>query len=664
MIFTVGAEAVLSLALALAGIVIAGLAVYLVVLAVAAHVPLGGRPVEAGRRKLLVIVPAHNEEQLIERCVRSLRQQSYPADLYRVLVLADNCEDATAEIAAQGGAEVLVRHDPAVPGKGQALRWGIDRVLSEPDPVEALVVVDADSIADRDLLRALAARLDRGSDVVQADYRPLASGGQSLAELAFTLFHRVRFSGRSVLGLPVALVGNGMMFTAAALRRQPWNAFSVTEDLEYSIRLRLAGIPVRFASDAIVWAPLGASARSTQTQRVRWEGGRVQVVRLYLPKLLARVFLRRDFGLFDALIDLAVPPLSLLLAASLAGLAISSVAALAGWAAPAAAIPWWIAVGCIGLFVLVGLHSVGQALVAVHALTELPGFMLRRARAYAQIWRGDQANRWVRTERAVESRPRGVETRSIVGGIPVDAVDMESAVTRILEYPSEGAAQVCTVNLDFLVRAQIDEDVRQIFNTTALNLADGEPIVWLSRLVGRPVPSRVAGSDLVPRLAEAASRRGLRIYLLGGEDGVAKEAAFRLCERYPDLIIAGYHEPPRASVEEMDSDAIVERVNASGADLLLVAFGHPKQERWIHRNRARLRVRAAIGVGCCFDLIAGSRRRAPVWVQRLAMEWLFRLAQEPKRLLSRYAIDAVWLIRLSLGALVERSSTKRSPSVS
>jgi N-acetylglucosaminyldiphosphoundecaprenol N-acetyl-beta-D-mannosaminyltransferase len=234
---------------------------------------------------------------------------------------------------------------------------------------------------------------------------------------------------------------------------------------------------------------------------------------------------------------------------------------------------------------------------------------------------------------------------------------MEGAVSRVTRAVGGSSLyQVCTVNVDFLMNASSDPEVGRVLSSSDLNVADGAPVIWLGRLLGHRLPERVAGADLVPRLAEEGAKLGNSFFLLGGEHGVAARAAERLQARFPGLKIVGTFEPPRARLEEMDSAGIVERVNGSGADVLLVAFGHPKQERWIELNRHRLKVSVAVGVGCCFDLIAGRQRRAPGWMHPLGLEWAFRLLQEPHRLLRRYVADAGWLLfRAVPGVIAQRA---------
>src|SRR5262249_8564991 len=173
---------------------------------------------------------------------------------------------------------------------------------------------------------------------------------------------------------------------------------------------------------------------------------------------------------------------------------------------------------------------------------------------------------------------------------------------------------------------------------------DGMPVVWLSRLIGRPVPARVAGADLVPRLMSELAQSGARVFLLGGEGGVAEAAARRLVREIPGLEVCGLHEPPRARRDGLEISGLVEMIEVSGASVLLVALCNPKQELWIARPRNRLPgIAIAVGVGCVFDILAGRVSRAPEWMQRAGLEWLYRLGKEPRRPAGRLAPEATWL---------------------
>jgi N-acetylglucosaminyldiphosphoundecaprenol N-acetyl-beta-D-mannosaminyltransferase len=242
-----------------------------------------------------------------------------------------------------------------------------------------------------------------------------------------------------------------------------------------------------------------------------------------------------------------------------------------------------------------------------------------------------------------------------VAGVRIDTVDLKSAVD-LIESAVSGRSpiQIATVNLDFLVRAQRSVELRSVLTRSELNVADGMPLVWLSKLAGRPLPGRTAGSDLVPLALSRLAAMGARVFLFGGERAVALEAGRRLVEAYPGLVIAGHCEPPRTAIERMPNRSIVRLIQAARPDVLLVALGNPKQELWIARHRDALGVSVAIGVGCTLDLLAGKSRRAPRWMQTTGLEWLFRLGQEPGRLFSRYVMDSLWLARFAVGAAHQR----------
>jgi exopolysaccharide biosynthesis WecB/TagA/CpsF family protein len=641
------------------GVLEALAALYLVGLATAAHRRRRPRRASAAAatRRLLVLVPAHDEEQLVGRCVESVLGQDYPPDLVRVVVIADNCTDATAERAAAAGAEVLVRDQPDFRGKGQALRWALDQLLATSDNFDAVVMVDGDSVADPGLLRGLVAEMESGAEAVQGEYLVLAEpGGRSeLRAGAFLLFHVARPAGRAVLGMGCALVGNGMLFTRALLQRVPWSSFSSTEDLEQTMVLRLAGVVPRFARGAVVRGPAPTAGRAGRTQRLRWEGGRFNVVRTFLLRLVGAAVRTRRWSLLDAALDLAVPPLGLLvllaLATSLAGVALTALGLVPIWGlVPAAG-----ALVGVGLFVVVGLLAAGAPRSTWVALLSAPLFVAAKVGTYARLSRGLKADRWVRTERApsaLDGGSRGIE----VCGVPVDAVDETGALEVIANaMAARQRLQVCTVNVQFLVRAARDGRVRRVLRGSGLNLADGAPVLWLARLAGRRLPQRVAGVDLVSRLLAVAAERGMRVFLLGGRGGVTERLARGLSARYPTLQICGALEPDPVALAADGGAEVSRLVAATEPDLVLVALGHPKQELWIDANLQRLPAAVAIGVGCTFDVLANDRPRAPRWMQTHGLEWLFRVAGEPRRLLPRYLMDAAFLA----GVLVPRALLSR-----
>jgi N-acetylglucosaminyldiphosphoundecaprenol N-acetyl-beta-D-mannosaminyltransferase len=284
-------------------------------------------------------------------------------------------------------------------------------------------------------------------------------------------------------------------------------------------------------------------------------------------------------------------------------------------------------------------------------------FLAWKLLTYVRLLRGFDSARWDRSDR----QDRQHEGRRVdIAGVPVDTVDMSTAIARLRgALGGQHLVHVSTINLDFIVRAQSDPGIRRIFNRSDLNVADGAPVVWLGKLLGADMRGRVAGADLVPALLGEAAKVGSKVFLLGGEGGVAAAAGTRLHDLYPGIVVVGTYEPARASIEDMDNAEILARIDEAKPDLLLVAFGHPKQERWIDMHRERLPVSVVIGVGCVFDLIAGRRRRAPRWMQNAGLEWAYRAAREPRRLLGRYLRDAFWLGPITAGVVRSRLATRR-----
>jgi len=233
-------------------------------------------------------------------------------------------------------------------------------------------------------------------------------------------------------------------------------------------------------------------------------------------------------------------------------------------------------------------------------------------------------------------------------GVRVHAVTLAQTLDWIEAVVAARAPrQLCTANPEFLVAAQADVEFREVLNRADLVIPDGIGVVWAARWLGQRLPERVAGADLVVKIAERGAARGWRIFFLGAAEGVAQRAAGTLQARYPGFIIAGtYAGSPRPE----DEAEIVARVTAARPDILFVAYGHPKQDKWIARNRGRLGVPLSLGVGGAFDFIAGVVPRAPQWVQRLHLEWLYRLWRQPWR--ASRIFDAV--VRFPLAVLLRR----------
>ena len=233
-----------------------------------------------------------------------------------------------------------------------------------------------------------------------------------------------------------------------------------------------------------------------------------------------------------------------------------------------------------------------------------------------------------------------------VSGLQFDNLDLRETVATLRGILARrGRGYVVTPNIDHVVRYQKHVGFRASYDEAALRLADGVPLVWASRLLGQPLKARVAGSDLLPALCEMAAGEGYTVFLCGGASGVADKAAVALARRFPGLRVVGTYTPPEMfEYEGLQAEIAVRAVNEAKPDILFVALGSPKQELWTHRNWDRLQVTVAVCCGAALDYAAGVKSRAPLWLQRVGLEWLWRLAHEPRRLWRRYLVqDAAFL---------------------
>jgi N-acetylglucosaminyldiphosphoundecaprenol N-acetyl-beta-D-mannosaminyltransferase len=231
---------------------------------------------------------------------------------------------------------------------------------------------------------------------------------------------------------------------------------------------------------------------------------------------------------------------------------------------------------------------------------------------------------------------RDIERVNILG-IGVSAITMSQALATIEGWLSRGEQHyACVTGVHGIMESQRDDALRRIHNRAGLVTPDGMPLVWLSRLNGKSHVERVYGPDLMLAFCERSVVRGYRHFFYGGGEGVAQRLAERLCGRYPGLIVAGTYTPPFRPLSGAEDQAIVVEINEVGPDIVWVGLSTPKQERWMDAHLGRLRAPVLIGVGAAFDFHAGLKKQAPYWMQRAGLEWLFRLATEPRRLWRRY----------------------------
>jgi 1,2-diacylglycerol 3-beta-glucosyltransferase len=399
----------------------AGMVVYLLVLTVAAclarerQLKPSGPPVH----RILILIPAHNEAALLPATLANLRQLDYPAELHAVHVVADNCSDNTAELARAGGAVVHERFHKTLMGKGCALQWLLNRLWAAGTPHDALVILDADSIVSRNFLRVMDAQLTVGARAVQAYYAvrdPCSSPIIALRYIALTALHYLRPLGRMLLGGSAGLQGNGMLFRTELLHQHEWTAH-LTEDIEFHMSLIAAGERVLFAPDAVAWSEMPTTLVGSTSQHERWERGRVEMLRRYVPRLLrdaSRALGRGQWGRaylnFDAAMEHLIPPFAALVGLSLLlSAAALLLFALSFWLVPSA-LSWATANLLLALFLAlgqtiylgVGLHLARAPKGIYRAFLYAPAFMLWKLVLYGRVLAGRQQKGWIRTVRNEE----------------------------------------------------------------------------------------------------------------------------------------------------------------------------------------------------------------------------------------------------------------------
>ncbi len=235
---------------------------------------------------------------------------------------------------------------------------------------------------------------------------------------------------------------------------------------------------------------------------------------------------------------------------------------------------------------------------------------------------------------------------AVLLGLPFHDLTLDEIIEECGEMmKGEAPCYVVTANADFTAQADEDADLRKIVYFADRVVCDGMPLVWLSRLFGHPLKERVAGSDMVPKLLELCAREGHPVYFFGSDLETLKQAGEIAGQRYPGLRVAGCDAPAMGAVVEWDNESICRRMKESGAKLLLVCLGCPKQERWIFANHSETGIPLSIGVGASLDFITGKQVRAPLWMQKTGLEWFWRMAGNPKRLISRYSKDFVFIIK-------------------
>ena len=244
-------------------------------------------------------------------------------------------------------------------------------------------------------------------------------------------------------------------------------------------------------------------------------------------------------------------------------------------------------------------------------------------------------------------------------GCNFDPVTQDGAVAWSEDWlkNSQTSGYITTVNVAILMMMRSDKTLTRFVEDSALVVADGLPLIWLSKLLGRPLPERVAGIDLMQDMVKSAAKTGKSVYLMGAKPGTVAKVADKFKRENPDLILAGVDDGYYSKEEEATR---VKNIRESGADLLVVAMGVPRQENFLNDNWNDLGVKLAIPVGGSFDVIAGETKRAPVWMQKTGMEWFYRMCQEPRRLFKRYLVTNTQFIGLGVLSIFQTRLLKRS----
>ncbi|WP_373537022.1 glycosyltransferase family 2 protein [Microcoleus sp.] len=351
------------------------------------------------RPKIAVLIPAYNEAAGIAATISTILPQLTPQD--RLLVIADNCTDATAQIARNCGATAIERHDTERKGKGYALDFGLQSIAS--DPPEIVIMVDADCICEPDSIETLARVSMAKQRPVQATYLmeqpPDPTPKDSISALAFLVKNLVRPSGLKQLGFPSLLTGTGMAFPWLIIRDVPLASGNIVEDMQMSLDLAIAGHPTVFCPEARVTGCLPQQQEAAKTQRTRWEHGHIQTLLTQTPRLATASIEQQRFDLMAIALDLSVPPLSLLVALWLAAFVASIVAAIIG-TSPIPA----ILLAVQGLLILVAIVSAwgkfGRADISGATLLSVPFYILWKIPLYLGFLLKRQT-KWVRTERDI-----------------------------------------------------------------------------------------------------------------------------------------------------------------------------------------------------------------------------------------------------------------------
>jgi cellulose synthase/poly-beta-1,6-N-acetylglucosamine synthase-like glycosyltransferase len=380
-----------------ASLYIFGITLYLLVLTVAAYF-FRKKTGPSNRLRLAVVIPAHNEEGQIETTIEAVFRSTYPRDLYHVFVIADNCTDRTAELAAAGGASVFERHDPDHRGKGQALDWFFTNCRSVYGRYDGVLIMDADTLSDQLFMAEMSASLSHPDVLVVQGYGGVSNTETNwrtaLLSAAFAVNH-IRPAGRSMIGGSAGLRGNGMGFRTSVLEQHGWPAYSMVEDAEFSLKLLLGGTLVHYNPDAVVASEMPTQAAQAERQRMRWEGAWLLMARAFMPSLLFQFLKRPRVCFLDAFIGILIPPFSLLVLSQVVFMG------MAAMVHPAALLLLLVCLAVDLFYVLSGLIQRRASRTVWMSLFSAPLFVLWKLPLYLKMLRR-RRHGWERTKRQSE----------------------------------------------------------------------------------------------------------------------------------------------------------------------------------------------------------------------------------------------------------------------
>ncbi|NVM20236.1 MAG: glycosyltransferase family 2 protein [Desulfobacterales bacterium] len=352
--------------------------------------------------RFAILIPAHNEAEIIKNPLESIRNMDYPQGLCKTFVIADNCIDETAQVAREYGVRSFERKDNERKGKGFALQWAFEYLQqgNEFDDYDAFVIIDADTIAEAGFLRAMDSRIAKGEMAIQGYYdviNPEGSPMASLSYLGFALSRNLKYKGRTRMGWSSNLLGNGMCFSKEVVSRFGWDATSIVEDLEYAVMLHLNGIKVSFAPEARVFAEIPKTFKNSRIQRSRWDIGRFQLRNRYLVPLLKKAIRNRDVSYLDTAMELLIPPFALFLILSFALFGLFMATSFRGFNILSTI--WFTIVSGLGAYVLVGLVIAKANWKTYTNLMYAPFFMIWRVKTVIWGYFFRIGKQWIKTER-------------------------------------------------------------------------------------------------------------------------------------------------------------------------------------------------------------------------------------------------------------------------